>query len=610
VFPKTFLTRLLIWYLLIGSLQVSASSSDKSGLNGVAELPEWQQLIKVNKSFSGKYTSDIVADGFYLASGDPPSPLDELVATLESFRSRHDVNKTHAQCRFPARLFWLKQQLPMLESTLPTVECPALEEWIRQSGKQQFHLVHVSGYFYNPASAFGHLLLRVGDGDSERGLSDVGINFGARIPAGDGSFKYILKGLFGGYTASFSSKQHYLQDLVYSGGESRDMWAYELNLSKNQSTLLSYYLWELADIPFKYFFLQKNCAYRIAEALEFVIGGDFIKPHDVSYAPIKLFNRLQEFHEQSDESLIKKVRFIPSHQRENHNTFVNLPEEAAKKSNTVLETGAVDIQLPVASLDFLLDYFDYKLTTATKLELASLRKLKRRVLEDRLKIPTKSLTTETVAQLPPPGNGPKPGTIRFGVSRDNVFEFEVSPFSFGLKDQNRGSMVDSSFEVLSLELVQEDAGLKFSQLTLLEIQNFGVKEADIYGETNLAWRAGVSLINRDGCSGVCLDGFLSGGFGRSWRIGGGLFFSTINSELSASLREQNLGISFGSLYNFSGSVRGYWESEYTLYSKKPRVVAWSHQMEVRYSFLRNHAIDFALSHSDGNDVMIGYQYKW
>jgi len=586
------------------------SSFEASSLVKVAALPAWHSLIKVRKSFSGGFTSDLTAGDFYLASGEFPDPLEELLATIQAFQLGVSDEDEHAQCRFPARLHWLKQQLPALNSILPKANCPALQSWIEKNGKQQFHLVHVSGYFYNPASAFGHLLLRVGDGDSLRGLTDLGINFGARIPPEDGSFKYILKGLFGGYEASFSTKQHYLQDKVYAGVESRDMWAYELKLTQSQSALLSYYLWELTDRPFKYFFLKRNCAYRIAEALELVFEVDFIKPHDLSYAPVKLFNRLYQHDQASNGGFVKKVRFIPSHERESNSVFAALPEEAAKKSNEVLRTGDLDTPLSVASLDFLLGYFDYKIQSAPKIERASVRELKRHVLRKRLKIPDKSNSSVVTKSLRPPGNGSEPSTVRLGVVSKDTIELEVSPFLYDVTDQNRGSLIDSSFQLLALQLEQQESGVRFNKLTLLEIQNFGAKTANIHGESNLAWRAGASVINREECSGVCLDGLLTGGVGRSWKFGRGLYFSTVNTVLSTSLREQRLGVSIGSLFDISGSIRGFWESEYTAYSKKQTTPDWSHKLEIRYSFLRNHAADFALQLDDEREFLFGYRYKF
>ena len=87
-------------------------------------------------------------------------------------------------------------------------------------------------------------------------------------------------------------------------------------------------------------------------------------------------------------------------------------------------------------------------------------------------------------------------------------------------------------------------------------------------------------------------------------------YSTLNSELSTSLREQQPGISVGSLYDISQSIRGYRESEYNLYSKKQVTPDWNHKLEIRYSFLRNHAADLALQIDNDSELLVGYRYKF
>jgi hypothetical protein len=58
-----------------------------------------------------------------------------------------------------------------------------------------------------------------------------------------------------------------------------------------------------------YYFLKKNCAYRIAELLE-LVTGETLKPHyQPWYLPISTFQKLTDI-EQS--RYIKKITFLPS----------------------------------------------------------------------------------------------------------------------------------------------------------------------------------------------------------------------------------------------------------------------------------------------------------
>jgi len=414
--------------------------------------------------------------------------------------------------------------------------------------------------------------------------------------------------LFGGYTASFTSKKHYLQDRVYSGTESRDMWAYELALSDDQSALMRRHLWELSDQPFKYFFLNKNCAYRVAELLELVLEDEFIHKTDISYAPIKLFNRLRDTETNLAKSVVADVQFIPSHKRQNFHAFKNLPVSDARDANAVLSRGEVtESAFSTASLDFLLDHLDYKLQSQP--QEASFKTLKHQVLTERLKKIEISQSKLIPQALTPPGDGPRPSTLRINYSENGNHRLAISPFEFGLTDLNRGSLVDSSFTVLSLELERQQSDLKFSRLTLLDISSYSANDIKIHGESSFAWRGGAAIVDRPGCESNCIDALFNGGFGLSKPIGNGVAFATLDATATASFREQTTGTSFGALFNVHNSVRAFWQSQYNFYSKSQQSDGWNHAIELRYSFLRDHAVDLSWTKRDNSSLAIGYRYK-
>lgn len=600
---------------------VRAAHISEETLTELASSDFWLKLIKVTRESTHRFSTDLLSDNFYLASGSPPSPLDELNATVRTALAKLPSNESHTQCRFPARVHWLKSQLPNFATELPQIHCASQKRWLETTEDKRFYLAHVSGYFGNPASAFGHLILRIGDGVSKRGLMDTGINFGAKIPPADGSLTYMLKGLFGGYTASFSSKEHYLQDKVYSDTESRDMWAYELNLSSEQSQILRFHLWELIDQPFKYFFLKENCAYRIAELLDLVFDSHvFVNDRRPYYAPIQLFDKLEHYDRKHNGNVIKQVEFIPSHKRESFDAFGALDLPDALQANAILEEGRIDTTgtpVSVQSLDFLLEYLDYKIQSTSTNENQPLRLLKQQTVRERFRHPPNATSITTTEKLATPGGGPRPAAVRLsfteangGASDTSSVALEVSPFRYDTLDQNRGSLIDSGFKALSLRLKHQDGQLKFDQLTLLDIQKFTANEVSIYGESALAWRGGARIENRSDCATTCPVGRFSGSLGRSTDFYSGVLYATADASLTTSLAEQQIGISAGSLYNFPHNIRGHWRSGYILYSKKQQRENWSHEIQLQKSIGINHSVDVTFAHVNRSSFSLGYKYKW
>ena len=215
--------------------------------------PTWLRLLHFRLTPHITTHSDVITPEFFLTHKNTQdiTPKTELYATLQAFYQPITENEdpnAHPQCLFPARFYWLKQKLPLPQENLPNVQCPRLQQWAKFSSLDSVSLIMVSGYFGNPASTFGHLMVKLNNSEykaSSGDLLDQSINYGAKVPENEATPVYIMKGIFGGYLSSFSDKKFYTQDLAYSKHEFRDMWEYELNLNDKQNHLLVYHLWEM-----------------------------------------------------------------------------------------------------------------------------------------------------------------------------------------------------------------------------------------------------------------------------------------------------------------------------------------------------------------------------
>ncbi len=128
-----------------------------ANIRELSQHAEWQKLLHVDAN-TGE--SKITSTVFFLSKEGRLHSEMELQATLKAFEQPWDAKtQRHAVCQFPARYVWLSQyvNLPMAEAAL--THCTVLNAWV--SEHDAVSLVLVSGYLGNPASTFGHSLLKL-----------------------------------------------------------------------------------------------------------------------------------------------------------------------------------------------------------------------------------------------------------------------------------------------------------------------------------------------------------------------------------------------------------------------------------------------------------------
>ena len=220
------------------------------------------------KEFFGGYLSQINNPAFFLSHEGRDQPEAELRATLAAFQAPAGLTVGPLQqspaCAFPARYAWLQKKFDLP----PPPKCTDFEDWRDGLSAKSVSLVFSSAYPNNPASMFGHTLLRLNRADGEPVLN-YGVNFEAKVASKDSSFAYAIKGLLGFYSGDFALAPYYTKVNEYNFSESRDLWEYDLSLSEMEVSILVSHLWELytsASMP--YYFLTRNCSYQLLSLLE------------------------------------------------------------------------------------------------------------------------------------------------------------------------------------------------------------------------------------------------------------------------------------------------------------------------------------------------------
>jgi hypothetical protein len=482
----------------------------------LARHPIWLKLLHYKDE-----QSQIESGDFFLSPAGRTDPEAELAATLAAYGEPWpEKANCHARCRFPARYWWLSQQINFSSAkkneSVPS-QCQALSRWEVLKTTRSVSFVLVSGYLGNPASVFGHSLLRL-NSNSDGGASslfDKTINFGAVTPKNENLLRYAVYGLTGGYRAVFSDSYYYVQDMTYSRMEFRDLWEYELNLNENQRTLLLLHLWEILGKKFTYYFLSKNCAYRLAELLELVTNEPLLRHSSAWYTPVEMFNILLE-NDKMGGKMIKSVHFIPSSHRVLRHHFVSLSQAereafllARRNFTSPLHLEGFPIGRQSAILDTLLAWYGYRLAAELRSPRPETRLAKDSALVARLRLPPAPKTLDPVAPLPSPAEKNHPMLTGLGVAHDGAADgwrtrLRWSPFS----QESTGDNTLNGDELVVFDtrvgLGGEEHAISLDAFDLIRVRKLKTASAMPEDENPWSWHIRAGWMREEKNSDACI----------------------------------------------------------------------------------------------------------
>jgi len=252
-----------------------------------ARDPRWRALLQRARRRPDAKTRASLHDAGFLLVRDGRDE-EELAATWPAFEDVDPVRAQAARCRFPARHHFLAAAGLVSSLRGP---CPELDAWRAEIGDFALTLVFPESFLGNPASMFGHTLLRFDPiratgrtaphaGDDPASANDrpsddlLGWALDYTADArGEVGALYLTRGLIGGYRGRFSLDAYYQKTLVYSDWQDRDIWEYPLALDAERRERLLLHVWELRDVALPYYFFTENCSEKILELLEVAWPG-------------------------------------------------------------------------------------------------------------------------------------------------------------------------------------------------------------------------------------------------------------------------------------------------------------------------------------------------
>ncbi|NWC92110.1 MULTISPECIES: DUF4105 domain-containing protein [unclassified Pseudomonas] len=290
----------------------AAPHLDDQRLQQLANDPFWLSLGHYESGKFEGWRSYVSDKKFFLAPDGAHHPDQELKATVEALYAPASLGEKHAQCVYPARTRWLKDQLHLTD--LPALDCKEFKQWFKDVAPHSAVMIFPAAYLNSPSSMFGHTLLRIDQADvqsNNTALLSYAINFGAYIEGSDNSILYAWKGLMGGYPGLFAMVPYQEKLSEYRSLENRDLWEYRLNLTQVETERMVEHVWELKQIQFDYFFFDENCSYRLLELLQVARPGlRLTEQFPLTAIPTDTVKAVKE------AGLVEKIDYRPSRERE------------------------------------------------------------------------------------------------------------------------------------------------------------------------------------------------------------------------------------------------------------------------------------------------------
>lgn len=477
----------------------TAIAADRQSLSDLSAHRVWQALLHYETSrLSRRTQSAINTSTFFLSPQGQTDPLAELQETIKAFTVVDaDVNEA-AQCRFPARLMWISEQLESVRN-VPRVDCADFLEWANPEGTRSISMIFATGHMKSPASYFGHNFLKFnGTGNTASGdLLDQTINFGAEVPEDEAALTYFYNGIFGGYSAVFERQQFFRHMSKYGEEDLRDVWEYELDLSRDELELILAHTWELQSAQLTYYFFRENCAYQIAKLLALVSPAQLVPQYMPWTMPYNIFDRLMEMQIRG-KPVVGEISYHPSRRSRFHQRYFALSSvermtfaRQVARQVPLEQTGFENFPMPskLAVVDALLDYYEFRLRLDKNDGVA--KSQKKSLLLTRFKYPVSDSNEEVYDAPFAPHLAQKPGYLSFGAVGNSavrdVAEISIRPAYFDFLSLDLGRSSAGKFTVLDTSLVVDDDGVYLRKLDLLNISNLAPSVTGITGDSGRSW---------------------------------------------------------------------------------------------------------------------------
>lgn len=585
LFMRSILYFVLLFLATVASYTAASQAKPVADLKKLAADPYWLKLMRYKKSPQG-FVSEITSQPYFLSSVGKVDPLAELLISVDVLFSEPDSNN-HPRCQFVERFRWLNQQLKLNSDAAPYAKCREYKSWANHKQLQSASLVYASGYLGNPASFFGHSLLKLNYQNklvANDALLDTSINFGAAVPPEDGPLVYVIKGFLGGYQAGFQEDSFFRHHRSYAQLESRTLWEYPLKLTDMQLQQLVGHIWELRSQAFQYFYLDENCASRIAELIDVVADTELEHTNLTWVQPIDVFKRASN----SPDLLAEVVKhsslydqYIEQYQRLPANLQSLLPKLITPVDFTNQAYMSLNQQHKVAVVDTLLSYFDYQ----QQLRLKDVAAQRQAVLKQRFKLPPSPKPQQSVTAKPPHlTNGTS--AVRLALN-DNELSLQLRPTYYDLLANEDGRLPYSQLQFFNATLGISGDSVELTQLDIIDIISLSPSVTSLKNNTDFSWRLNWSFNRDEFIQPKTLSMKLAAGAGKSIVTKVGLLYGLAQAEIHSTSLDKHRGLFTGE-FGLISDINDQWRSQFIVNTPIAQSaglsIPWAAQWQNRLAF--------------------------
>jgi len=583
----------------------------------------WHRLLHYKKTLKG-YKSSVLSEKFFYHKKGRFRPDLELEKSLSVFTSSNVENpNAHPMCLFPARFAFLKKNYPLKFKNTPQLKCERYDKWVDEQSVTSISLLFASGYLSNPASYYGHTLIRL-NSKSVNSLLLKSVNFGAQVPPKEGPVTYMLKGLFGGYSASFSDATSNRHNTIYGETEFRDMFSYELDFNDDQKKKFVRHLWEILGFNFQYFFLKQNCAYRMIELIEVAFDKDLLNKNVLHrlkpwMLPVEAFYAISK-----EQKRFSKINFIPSLQTRFYERYSSLSskqksafkEKLFKKTTDNTSFLELDSTDKATVIKTALDFTKYK----GKNKFIGTKR--REILIENFKHTEKPKKLEfnmdkNIHDSQKPSllsliylynsKFKNAGSLRL---RFAYYDFLGEPLAF--KSGSSLTMFDLKFKYF-IDMPINENNFFVSDFDLVYMDNLNALKFNLKYDPQWSWSYRLGL---DQYSLSCLDcsqAFFSLGFGKAFEFKSLKLYSDLQVRLQSNTHSSGYvaqDVRVGLIYFPSLFFRLNIETKYRRYYQNTELSRWLTSIETRTRLSRNIELSAKFEKNQSVESSLGLQFYW
>lgn len=524
----------MIFFLIICCLWFSSSAQadevQKALDLNLDKHPVWARLLHFHQ---GESTID--HPQFFLSDQGKFDKRLELIETVKAFSKKEKI------CLFPARYEFLSEKLGWKKEKL---NCPELDRIKKEVNPQKISLIYASSYLGNPASFFGHTLLRI-DNKQNMSLISQAVNYGA-VVENAGIVDYVVKGIGGGFDGVFTLNSYYDTINEYSFMENRDLWEYQLKLTEDQLKIFIYHLSEVLPVSAKYYFFKENCSYMILELLNVVqpetdwteeLPNLYTLPSDTVRIVVQNHHLLENavYRPSRQTKVLSGYKAIPDKQKKHVRKLAEFPDQEIEKIK------GYDKKEQAALLETSYELLQYN-SIIEKIKIRERQEKTEKILSYYNMLNEKNAMAVPVPPKARPDEGHKASSVRVEFSHrghKNYTLINYRPVFHSLLDESKGYVPYTQVNYLNSTFSIDDKGkVRFDELSAVDLQSY-TPWTDIIKPMSFKANVGQKRIY-DSHKDKDISLFdLSGGIGAS-----GYFFDLMNGyilgTLSVNLGQKNM----------------------------------------------------------------------